>query len=650
MSLVLASLIGLAVGALLLVVFPRAHFGFWLTLASSVLGFLGAAKSLASGEVVELSWAWTVPYGSLHLRLDPLAAWFLSLLFALVFATVIYGRAYWKDLPSGKLSAAWGFFCCLVLGMAVVLLAANAVLFLVSWEAMSLAAFFLVTLDSSETGFRAGWIYLVASHASVAFLLAFFLLLSGDSNVADFANLAAPNAAARHAAFALALLGFGLKAGLVPLHLWLPEAHPEAPSHVSSLMSGAMIKMGLYGILRTASLLGPPPSWWAWLILGAGAFSAVYGILHACGQRDLKRSFAYSSIENIGLMAMGVGLFSLGWLRESHALCLLGLVAALFHAASHGVAKGLMFMVAGTVAHHAGTRDLDRLGGLARSMPWTAGAAALGTLAMAGLPPMSGFVGEFLLLLGALEAASLPALRVVAPVVLAVVGFAAALAAVTFLRAFALAFAGEPRHAAPSHGERMGGLAFPPLLLAGLGVALSLGAPWLVLPLSSVARSLLGDGPWLPRLAVEAGLAASWLRWLAASCGAFLLLAIGASFALRRMLASRRTAAPTWDCGFLGANPRMQYTASSFTLPILRLFPQLFPLKERFQPPAGLFPKKARYAFTVADAVGDRLLPRLSGLPRVLGIFRLGPSGEVHLSVLFVALGLALLLLIGVLT
>jgi formate hydrogenlyase subunit 3/multisubunit Na+/H+ antiporter MnhD subunit len=282
------------------------------------------------------------------------------------------------------------FFNLLLASMLLVVTARNGVLFLVSWEIMSLSSFFLVMFEDEKPGVReAGWTYLVTTHLGTALLLAMFVLLGRNSGSLDFDALSAPEAIAG-VVFLLGLIGFGTKAGLMPLHVWLPEAHPVAPSYVSAVMSGVMIKMGIYGLLRTLTWLGEPPAWWGWTLLVLGVVSGVLGVLYALAQHDLKRLLAYHSVENIGIIAMALGVGLLGVHYRIPAMAALGFTGGLLHVVNHALFKSLLFLGAGSVLHATGVGDLDRLGGLLKRMPITGTTFLIGAAAICGLPPLNG--------------------------------------------------------------------------------------------------------------------------------------------------------------------------------------------------------------------------------------------------------------------
>ncbi len=405
-SLLIPVAVLLAGGLLALAAGKRARAASLVGAAGAVAGCglaLGqAAEALVGGQVVSFRAAWDVPLGSVYLVLDPLAAVFVAAIALVSGLAAIYGSLYLAHYEGRKnLGVSWLFFNVLVASMLLVVLARNGVFFLVCWEVMSLASFFLVLFEAERDGVcRAGWTYLVATHLGTAFLLALFAFLGRDAGSLDFDLFrATPDVA--NVAFLLAVAGFGTKAGFIPLHVWLPEAHPAAPSHVSAVMSGVMIKTGIYGLARTLTFLGPPPSWWGWVLVGIGASSGLLGVLFALAQHDLKRLLAYHSVENIGIITMGLGVGLLGVSYGSPAMMALGFAGGLLHVVNHAVFKSLLFLGAGAVRHATGTLEIDHLGGLLKRMPQTGFAFLVGAAAICGLPPLNGFVSEFLIYLGA---------------------------------------------------------------------------------------------------------------------------------------------------------------------------------------------------------------------------------------------------------
>ncbi|MBI4602301.1 MAG: oxidoreductase, partial [Planctomycetes bacterium] len=567
-----AVLVGGGLAALLASARPRlaTTVGAGASVAGCALGLVPAARALLGAPPEPFRAAWSVPYGSLSLGLDPLSAVFLLPTLVLGAIASVYGAGYLGSRGHGRrLGSAWLVQNLLLASLVAVVVARNGVLFLVAWEVMALASFALVVFeDELESVRRAGWTYLVATHLGTAFLLALFVLLGRGSESLDFEGFAAGGARAPGALFLLALAGFGTKAGLMPVHVWLPEAHPAAPSHVSALLSAVMIKTGVYGILRTLTFLGPPSPWWGWTLVAVGGASAVLGILFALAQGDLKRLLAYSSVENVGWIAVGIGLGLLGQASGLAALAVLGFAAALFHVWSHGVMKALLFLGAGSILHATGTRELSRLGGLLKRMPWTGLASMAGAAAIAGLPPFSGFASELLLLTAAFRgglggagaaAQGLTSLEVLSLGVIAAVALVAGLAAAAFAKAAGIALLGEPRSEEAARARESGLLLRVPMGILVLGtLALGAAAPLAVRALEP-ALAVLG----LPAQAARDGLRiASETLALVAVAGAVLAGLSAVLAVLRLALLARREvrSAVTWDCGYARPTARMQYT------------------------------------------------------------------------------------------
>jgi formate hydrogenlyase subunit 3/multisubunit Na+/H+ antiporter MnhD subunit len=621
-------------------------------LPGSVLGLLAAGSALATGGDTTLRVPSTLPFGDLCLRLDAVSAFFLLVLFAIAPLAAVYGAGYLADTGRHRrLGGAWCFTALLVAGMAVTLIAADAVLFLIAWEVMSLAAYFLVTFDDERADVReAGWTYLIATHVGTAFLIVFFTLAARPAGSLELAAMAAAPAAGtvRTAAFLAALLGLGIKAGLFPLHVWLPEAHPAAPSHVSALMSGVMLKMGVYGLLRALAVLGDPPAWWGWLLVGAGAASAVLGVLFALAQSDVKRLLAFSSVENVGIITLGIGLSVVGVASGSAGMAFFGLAGALFHVLNHALFKSLLFLGAGAVVHAAGTRDLDRLGGLLRRMRVTGTTFLVGAAAISGLPPANGFAGELLLYLGAFGHATGagPALAVPALTAVIALALAGGLASVCFTKAFGAAFLGESRSDEAAHAHEPGAAMVAPMVVLAAGcAAVALAAPQVLAVVVRPAHALavtLGAPPLdAPHAVAARALGAVQL----AAVGVALLVAALALLRLRLLRGREVREAPTWDCGYGAPAPRMQYTASSFAQPLVDLFEPVLRTRRRLQAPAGLFPRGGSFASDTPDAVlevGLKPLFRRAGAG--LAGWRFLQQGRVQVYVLYIAVTLIALL------
>ena len=456
-----------------------------------VAGLIPASRILLGEPSQSLRMTWQVPYGAFFVQIDALSAFFLLPMFGLSALAAVYGAEYMVAHRGERSPAAsWFFFDLLVASMAMVVVARNAVLFLVAWEMMALASFFLVTYEDDEESVReAGWTYLVATHLGTAWLLVLFILLGRGTGSLDFDHFGA--ASGGGLLFILAVVGFGTKAGFMPFHVWLPEAHPAAPSHVSAVMSGVMIKTGIYGLLRTLTFLGPLPWWAGWLLVAVGVTSGVFGVLLALAQPDLKRLLAYSSVENIGIVLLGLGLGLVGMHTGSPALAVLGFGGGLLHVVNHAVFKGLLFLGAGAVLHSARTRTMEELGGLLRRMPWTGIAFLTGAVAVAGLPPLNGFASEFLIYLGAFEGATSLGNAGAVPALVVIVGLAmiGGLAAACFTKAFGVAFLGEPRSEHAAHAREVGpAMRLPMQLLAASCVVIGVASPALVGALAPVLR------------------------------------------------------------------------------------------------------------------------------------------------------------------
>ncbi len=493
-----------------------------LSVAGSLVGLAGAAGALFAPQPGLLAAPWHVPGGAILLRLDALAAAFLLVVFLVSGLGAVYGLGYWPRAERpGSAARLRLFYALMTVGLALVVTAAHAVLFLVAWELMAVSAFFLVTAEDGEAEVRrAAWVYLVATHAGTACLFAAFALLHASTGSFEIGRVApSPSLSV---VFLLAVVGFGMKAGIVPLHFWLPAAHANAPSHVSALMSGVMLKAGVYGILRFTSLVDAPPPWWGLLLAGLGAVSAVSGIAIAAGQTDVKRALAYSSVENMGIVWLGIGLALSGRALGQPSWVTLGFCGALFHVFSHACFKSLLFFGSGGIAHAALTRNMDLLGGLARRMPVTAGLVLVGALAAAGLPLFNGFVGEWLIALGLFETlrSSSPGGWVLAFAAPAL-ALAGALALASFVRIVGVTFLGAPRSRGAAEAHEPPALMWVPMaVLAAACVALGL-RPAVLVPALNAA-----EGAWLGS-PVDAGVLAATL---APPAGA--LVVLGAALAI----------------------------------------------------------------------------------------------------------------------
>ena len=615
--------------------------------AGCLAGAIPAARILLGTTAQSLRIPWEVPYGAFFVQIDALSAFFLLPVLGLSALAALYGAeymgAYGSTRPPG---VSWFFFNVLIASMAMVIVARNAVLFLVAWEIMAIASFFLVTHDDDDATVReAGLTYLIATHLGTAWLLALFILLARGSDSLDFDHFGPASGAGL--LFVLALVGFGTKAGFMPLHVWLPEAHPAAPSHVSAVMSGVMIKTGIYGLLRTLTFLGPLPAWSGWVLVAVGATSGVLGVLFAVAQHDMKRLLAYSSVENVGIIALGLGLGLIGLQTGSPTLAVLAFAGGLFHVVNHAIFKGLLFLAAGAVLRATSTRELDALGGLVRRMPRTGLAFLVGAGAICALPPFNGFVSEFLIYLGALSAATSLAGVAAASglVVIAALALIGGLAVASFTKAFGVMFLGEPRGDHAVHAEDPGlGMQLPMQLLAAACLVIGVCSPLLVgglVPLLVQVTGFPADG-----VRSELMHAVRSLEPLGVCAVGLLGLAALTAIIRRRLLSGRSVATTlTWDCGYRRPSSRMQYTASSFAQPLTDLFAPLLRVRDRVSLVKGVFPSTASFASETPDLYRERLYqPVFMGIERSLTVFRWLQHGRVQLYVLYIAFTLLVLL------
>jgi hydrogenase-4 component B len=654
-DLVLLGTMVLAVSGLPGLLWRRGASGQSITAALAVMGGLiglaGVAVFWQRRNVEDLRYPLSLPGGEFHVQLDGLSALFLAPVFLIPLLGSIYGLGYWKqrEHPTNgpRLCLFYGL---LPAGMALLVIAANSLLFLIGWEVMALAAFFLVTTEDHDSEVRdAGWIYLAATHVSALCLVGLFALLGSASGSLTLEPIPREKLTPgiSTAIFVLALAGFGIKAGLMPLHVWLPGAHAMAPSHVSAVMSGVLIKMGVYGIVRVIGLLPVPPVSWGTIVLALGVISGVLGVAYAIGQHDIKRLLAYHSIENVGIIIMGVGLAMIGRSLDRADLVILGLAGGLLHVWNHALFKSLLFFSAGSVIHTTGTREIDQMGGLAKRMPWTAGCFLVGAVAICGLPPLNGFVSELLVYLGLFATlskgvSSYPAVGLAAPA-LALIG---ALALACFVKVFGAVFlgVGRSRHTASAH-EAGPAMIAPMLVLVGCCLSIGLTPAMLAGPLGLAIRA------WMPKWPDAEGRLRSlapleWIGWM----GVVLFVGLaGVGFLygvwLRRSYVDR---APTWGCGYAAPTPRMQYTSSSFAQMLVALFAWALRPERRRPRPMPLFPRPSHFHSQVPDAILEEgVVPGAKIGAWVFARLHVFQQGKIQIYLLYVFLTLVALLLWG---
>jgi hydrogenase-4 component B len=563
-----------------------------------------------------------IPWLGAHFRIDVLSAFFLVVVDLGAAGASLFALGYGRheDAPERVLP----FYPLFLAGMNLVVLAADAFTFLISWEFMSLTSWTLVIAHHRvKENLHAGYVYLVmASFGTLALLLAFGLLAGPDGNYA-FAQMRDSQLSPTVGALVLilTLIGAGSKAGLVPLHAWLPLAHPAAPSHVSALMSGVMTKVAVYGFVRIVlDLSGPPDWWWSMLVLALAGITCVMGVLYALMQHDLKRLLAYHTVENIGIIFVGLGLALAFKAFGMMSAAALALTAALLHVFNHMVFKSLLFFGAGAVLTATGERDMEHLGGLIHRMPQTAFVFLVGCAAISALPPLNGFVSEWLTFQAILLSPQLPSwgLKFLVPAVGALLAMSAALAAACFVKAFGVTFLGRPRTPAAAHAHETDRFSLAAMfcfaalcLVAGILPGLFIDA------IAPVAEALLGD-----RMPVQRGV--EWLSIVPIGESRssyngllvfmFMLLSGSlAAFAIHRLASDKLRRAPAWDCGYPDASPATQYTANSFAQPIRRVFgTMVFRAREQGEMPAPGDTRPARLVVVVRDLIWEALYAPLA--------------------------------------
>ena len=634
---------------------PSAAIGASGIIAGALGAMAIAIQVLISGRPLSLKLAWPLPLGSFAVGIDPLSGLFLCAILGLAALSALYGWGY--STPPGNNPGerhAWLWLSLLTASMALVVIARNAVLFLLAWELMSLSSFFLVASENNQEKVRrAAWIYLVATHLGSAFLLAMFVLMGaacGSFDYESFTVLQGHKSGFINLLFVLAVIGFGTKAGFYPLHVWLPEAHPAAPSHVSALMSGVMIKTGIYALLRLAAMLGQPPPWWGWLVVALGALSGVLGVVFALAQHDLKRLLAYHSVENIGIIALGLGLGFLGWSYDRPFIMMAGFAGGLLHVVNHAVFKGLLFLSAGSVLHAVHCRNMEKMGGLLKSMPLTGAAFFTGSAAISGLPPLNGFVSEFLIYAAAIGCVLQNQLGAVLPGVTAIGALAliGGLATACFSKAFGIVFLGEPRSPELPKAHECGwAMRLPMLVLSAACLGIALAAPFIMPALFSATADI--TGAIVDYNSVHLLLLKTALMWISVGSLIFLSLLLLLAF-LRLTLLQRRPAekTTTWDCGFAKPTARMQYTASSFAQPITNMFRRALDTRTHGALPAELFPKSASFS-THTDDTAQRYFfaPLFRWVDRAMACLRWIQEGRVQIYVLYITVILLILLIVA---
>jgi hydrogenase-4 component B len=627
------------IGASFLSLIPRLdeRWSRWLGVGGALLGSIGAVHGLMNGVPSRLDFSFW--HGAARLETDALSAAFLLPLQLVAGLGVVYGKEYWPlNRPKGAGRSLRFQYGLLVAAMTCLLVARHGLLFLLAWEIMAVSAFLLIGTDHEAPEVRrASWVYLVCTHTGTAMLTAMVILLAHRSGGLLWVPLPAGTSPALEVwILLLAILGFGFKAGFLPLHFWLPAAHASAPSHVSAILSAVMLKTGIYGILRISGLLPSIPPGIGAALLALGALSAVYGVGNALAQRDYKRLLAYSSIENLGIIGMGVGLGLAGRAGHDPWLVALGFGGAVFHVWNHAIFKSLLFFGAGSILHATGTRDMESLGGLASRMPRTALLMFPAVLAVSALPPFNAFLSEWFLYRGVFASLS-RGYPWSAGLALVALAFTGGLAAVAFAKFYGILFLGTSRSAAVDHAhDPSRAMLLPMAILACLSLMTGLGG-MLLLPCLDRVVAVVAPGS---SAMLAQGLRAD-MRLLVGAEALLVAAGLGAFLWWRRSVPSPEEASPrppTWDCGYAIPVPRAEYTGSSFSDAWAPLQPGL---KAKIRRITAIFPKPAVFRSEFRDVVGEMVVgPRMERIALRLLRFRGLQPGYLSIYILYVLLAL----------
>jgi hydrogenase-4 component B len=620
-----------------------------LVVIGSLTGIAAIIPVLHGADEMLMQVPWALPWGEFSVKIDALGAVFLLLVFIIPLLGSIYSLEYWKQSKHIENGQKLGvFYGLLAAGMAMVVIAKDTILFLIVWEIMALAAFFAATTEDDNSNVRqAGWVYLIATHIGTLFLFALFILWSQYTGSTSLNPVADLSSQAAGTLFLLALIGFGFKAGIMPLHVWLPGAHANAPSHVSALMSGVMLKMGIYGIVRITSLIPVTDAWWGIVLLIVGIVSGIAGITYAISQNDIKRMLAYSSIENIGIICIALGLALLGRYLGRTDLVFLGLGGALLHVLNHGFFKSLLFLNAGAVIHAVHTRDINLMGGLAKKMPLTSMLFIAGAIAICALPPFNGFVSEWLIYIGLFRTIpvgmgeSLP-FAALGAVALATIG---PLAIASFVKLAGAVFLGNPRSETSSHAKDPASRMLLPMTILAV-ICLVIGIyPFIALPVISNATNIWAGIQSNP-ISVAEFAPLHFINIAAAT----LFLAVVLLAVIFKLWKKRDSTLGTWDCGYAQPTNKMQYTGSSFGNSLVKLFGFiLWPVEQHPTLGSSAFPRRSGFKNVVTDTILDRLiLPVFRVAGHYLPMVRVFQGGQTHTYVLYILIIIVVLLFLGI--
>ena len=579
--------------------------------------------------------------GKVDFTIDALSAFFIIIIAIMSFLTTIYANGYLKTyLNKGmNISSHCFFFMILVASMLGVVTASNGLFFLIIWEIMSLSSFFLVIFENEKKGvLKSGLKYLVYMHLSVIFIIALFAILTNATGSFDFASYISylkQNPQMANLIFILAFIGFGFKAGFVPFHNWLPDAHPAAPTHVSAIMSGVMIKTGIYGILRTLLMIGYCTKTIGYLALVVGVITLLYGILYAITQKDLKKLLAYSSIENIGIMSLGLGVGILGLAYQNNLMAILGLSGCVLHVLNHSIFKELMFFAAGSVYLKTHTRDMEELGGLIKKMPATGLMFTLGSVAICGLPPFNGFISEVVIYAGMLLGIPASDINLFVVLVIAIAGLAlvGTMAVLCFSKATGITFLGEARteKVIKVDSDSSGLMLVPMGILLTCALLIGLFPQYILRLVFAPVSMFTGKDMILQNMQSILAFANGYSILLL--CFVALVLVV---FAIRFMINRRYEEHTTWGCGYNKPNPHIQYTASSYVNLFVATLKPLFKRVSHVKKPKDLFPKDAYYEQEIEDIEEAYLVnPIVKWDEKILTKFERIQNGNIQQYILF---------------
>lgn len=606
-----------------------------LVAIGSIFCLIPAIQVLINGESLTQTVFLSNIFCSINFVIDSLAAFFIAVITIMSLASVVYSKGYLRPYmeQDKNINSHLVFLPMLIASMLAVVTCQNALMFLICWEIMSLSSFFLVIFENEKKEvLKAGIKYLVFMHISVLFIIISFALMSLQSGSLDFASFVSGlqnNEQYANLVFLLAFVGFGTKCGFVPFHNWLPDAHPAAPSHVSAIMSGVMIKTGIYGILRMLSLTGKPSLLISYTVLIISVISALYGVLYAITQHDLKRLLAYHSIENIGIIGIGIGVGMLGLAYNSPIVAVLGFAGGILHILNHSIFKELLFLSAGSVYVKTHTRDIESLGGLIKSMPATAVMFLIGSVAICGLPPFNGFVSEFLVYLGMFKGLSIHNFISLIALIGAIAGLAlvGTMAILCFTKAFSIIFLGMPRSEAAENVQSDNGksMIFPMGVLAAFTLIIGLFPQY-------VFNFILKPVSVMCECNIESLSEPLSIMQIISVYALALVLLLAVIIGLKLMLSKNKTVMfETWGCGYNRPNNHMQYTASSYASPFLSMLKPLFKKVFDIEKPRKLFPKSAHFSLHIDDIEEAYLInPLLKGDEWFLSKFERIQSGNIQ--------------------